>query len=112
MIHDAWPAFVMNIFEPLRLYVSPWRTAVVWIPETSDPAPGSVSPKQPRIGSSTSGASHSRFCVSDPATRIGPIASPFAMIAVPIPEQPQFSSSQTSAPSKYERPSPPSSSGM
>ena len=39
----AWPALVMNIFEPLRTYSSPRRTAVVWIPETSEPAFGSVS---------------------------------------------------------------------
>ena len=39
--HDALPPFVMNIFEPLSTYSSPRRTAVVWIAETSDPAPGS-----------------------------------------------------------------------
>ena len=54
-IHAAWPAFVMNIFEPLTTYSSPRRTAVVWMPETSEPAPGSVSPKQPSTGASTSG---------------------------------------------------------
>jgi hypothetical protein len=63
----------MNIFEPLTTYASPFRTAVVWIPETSDPAPGSERPKQPRIGSETSGASHSCFCSSVPAMRIGPV---------------------------------------
>ncbi len=93
-IHDAWPAFVMNIFEPLTTYsvppARPLRTAVVWIPETSEPAPGSESPKQPRIGSETSGASHCRFCSSVPAIRIGPAARPFAPIDVPMPEQPQF----------------------
>ena len=57
--HDAWPAFVMNIFEPLTTYSSPWRTAVVWIPETSEPAFGSVSANEQRIGSSSSGGSHS-----------------------------------------------------
>ena len=35
---SAWPALVMNIFEPLMTYSSPWRTAVVPIPETSEPA--------------------------------------------------------------------------
>ena len=110
-IHDAWPAFVMNIFEPLTTYSSPFCTAVVWIPETSEPAPGSESPKQPRIGSSTSGASHSRFCSSVPAIRIGPAARPFARIDVPMPEQPQFSSSPTSMPSKPSSSGPPSDSG-
>ena len=41
-------------------------------PATSEPAPGSESPKQQRIGSETSGASHSRFCSSVPAIRSGP----------------------------------------
>ena len=52
----------MNIFEPLTTYSSPRRIAVVWIPDTSDPAPGSVRPKQPRTGASTSGPSHCFFC--------------------------------------------------
>ena len=75
-IHEAWPAFVMNIFEPLITYSSPRGTAVVWIPDTSEPAPGSVRPKQPRIGASTSGPSHCFFCSSVPAIRIGPAARP------------------------------------
>src|SRR5262249_42381971 len=48
--HEAWPAFVMNILEPLITYSSPLRTAVVWIPDTSEPALGSVSPKEHRMG--------------------------------------------------------------
>src|SRR4029453_13311065 len=52
---SAWPAFVMNIFEPLMTYSSPSRTAVVWIPETSDPACGSLRPNEQRIGFSTGG---------------------------------------------------------
>ena len=110
-IHDARPAFVMNIFEPLTTYSPPRRTAVVWMPETSEPAPGSESPKQPRIGSETSGASHSRFCSSVPAIRIGPAARPFAPIEVPMPEQPQLSSSPTSIPSNADSSGPPSDSG-
>jgi len=50
-IHDACPAFVMNILEPLTTYSSPFSTAVVWMPETSEPAPGSVRPKHPSTGS-------------------------------------------------------------
>ena len=102
----------MNIFEPLTTYSSPLRTAVVWMPDTSDPAPGSESPKQPRIGSETSGASQSRFCSSVPATRIGPAARPLAPIDVPMPEQPQLSSSPTSIPSNADSSGPPSDSGM
>ena len=44
-IQDAWPAFVMNILEPLTTYSSPRLVAVVWIPETSDPAPGLREPE-------------------------------------------------------------------
>ena len=38
---------VMNVFEPLITYSSPSRIAVVRMPATSDPAPGSVIPRQP-----------------------------------------------------------------
>ena len=95
------PAFVMNVFEPLRTYSSPSRTAVVWMPATSEPAPGSVRPKQQRIGASSSGPSHCCFCSSVPAMRTGPAPRPFAPIDVPMPEQPQLSSSPTSMPSKH-----------
>ena len=78
----------MNIFEPLTTYSSPRRTAVVWMPDTSEPAPGSVRPKQPRIGASTSGPSHCFFCSSVPAMRIGPAARPLARIEVPMPSSP------------------------
>ncbi len=110
-IHDAWPAFVMNILEPLTTYSSPRRTAVVWMPDTSEPAPGSERPKQPRMGSSSSGPSHCFFCASVPATRIGPAARPFDPIEVPMPEQPQLSSSPTSIPSKHGSSRPPIDSG-
>ena len=110
--HEAWPALVMNIFEPLRTYSSPRRTAVVWMPETSEPAFGSVSANEQRIGSSSSGASHSRFCSSVPASSTGSAPRMLATIDVPIPEQPQQSSSPISTPSKPPRPGPPSSSGM
>ncbi len=38
---------VMKIFDPLITYSSPSRRAVVRIPATSEPAPGSVIPRQP-----------------------------------------------------------------
>ena len=104
--HEAWPAFVMNIFEPLRTYSSPRRTAVVWIPETSEPAFGSVSANEQRIGSSSSGGSHSRCCSSVPAISIGSAPRMLATIDVPIPEQPQQSSSPRIAPSIEPRPAP------
>ncbi len=51
--NDAWFAFVMNIFEPLRTYSSPRRSAVVRIEATSDPASGSVRANEASAGDST-----------------------------------------------------------
>src|SRR6266540_4809369 len=110
-VHAAWPAFVMNVFEPLRTYSSPLRTAVVFIAATSEPAPGSVRPKEQRIGSSRSGGSQVRFCSSVPARITGPAPSPLHESDVPIPEQPQFSSSATSTPSSRPSSGPPYSIG-
>ena len=47
----------MNVFEPFRTYSSPLRTAVVFNRATSEPAFGSESPKEQRIGCSISGGS-------------------------------------------------------
>ena len=108
----AWPAFVMNIFEPFRTYSSPRRSAVVLMRAASEPASGSLSANEHRIGSSRRGGSHSRFCSSEPAISTGPAPSVFATIETAIPEQPQESSSPMSMPSKPGRPGPPYSSGM
>ena len=64
-VMPAWPAsgsvlvtrtqksargpFVMNVFEPLMTYSSPSRIAVVRMPATSEPAPGSVMPRHPTL---------------------------------------------------------------
>ena len=101
----------MNVFEPLRTYSSPRRSAVVFRLATSEPASGSESPNEQRIGSSSSGGSHFACCSSLPAMITGAEPSPLAPIEVAIPEQPQFSSSATSMPSKAERPRPPKRSG-
>ena len=111
-IQAACPAFEMNIFEPLITYSSPWRSAVVWMPETSEPAFGSVSANEQRSGSSSSGGSHFCFCSSVPASRTGADPSAFATSETAIPEQPHESSSPIRIPSKLERPGPPSSCGM
>ena len=47
-------------------YSSPCRTAVVWMPETSEPAFGSVRPNEQRIGDSTSGGSQRRLLLVAP----------------------------------------------
>ena len=79
----------MKVFEPLRTYSSPRRTAVVFMRATSEPASGSERPNEQRIGSSSSGGSHFAFCSSLPARITGAAPSPFAPSDVPIPEQPQ-----------------------
>ena len=38
---------VMKVFEPVITYSSPSRIALVRMPATSEPAPGSVIPRQP-----------------------------------------------------------------
>ena len=110
-VHAAWPALEMKVFEPLSTYSSPRRTAVVLMRATSDPASGSVSPKAQRIGSSSSGVSHWRFCSSLPASSTGPEPSVLAVIETAMPAQPQESSSPISIPSKPGRPRPPYSWG-
>ena len=46
---SARAPLVMNIFEPLTTNSSPSRIAVVRMPATSEPAPGSVIPRQPIV---------------------------------------------------------------
>ena len=77
------------------------------MPETSEPAFGSVSANDVSSTSSTSGGSHVRFCSSVPAMITGPWPRPFAAIAVPMPEQPQQSSSPMSIPSNAPSARPP-----
>jgi hypothetical protein len=79
----------MNVFEPLRTYSSPSRTAVVFSAATSEPAPGSERPKLASTGDSVSGGSHLAFCSSEPKMITGPAPRPFAVIEVPMPEQPR-----------------------
>jgi hypothetical protein len=110
-VHAAWPAFVMKVFEPFRTYSSPLRSAVDFIRATSDPASGSLRPKEQRIGSSSKGGSHCSFCSSVPAMITGAAPRPFAPIDVAMPEQPQFSSSPTSMPSNAGSAAPPCASG-
>ncbi len=44
---SARAPLVMNVFEPLMTNSSPSRIALVRMPATSEPAPGSVIPRQP-----------------------------------------------------------------
>ena len=44
----------MKHLEPLMTYLSPFFTAVVFMPDTSEPASGSVRQKEASLGSSVS----------------------------------------------------------
>jgi hypothetical protein len=89
----------MKHFEPLMTYLSPLRTAVVRIPETSEPASGSVRQNEASLKSSVSIPRYFFLSSSEPPSDSGADASALAPIDVPIPEQPQESSSSTSVPS-------------
>src|SRR5919202_4610453 len=97
----------MKHFDPLITYLSPLRTAVVFIPETSDPASGSVRQKDASLGSSHSIPRYLCFTCSDPPSRTGAAARPLAIKVVPIPEQPQPISSSIRHPDSSSRPGPP-----
>src|ERR671919_1218720 len=101
----------MKHLEPLRTYLSPCLTAVVFIPDTSDPASGSVRQKEASFGSSASMPRYFLLISSVPPSATGVIARPFAASEVPIPEQPQPNSSSIKAPDRKSRPGPPYSSG-
>jgi hypothetical protein len=85
---------------------------VVRIAATSEPAPGSVTAYAAMIGRSTMGATYFSSRWSEAPLITGSRASPLASIAVPIPVQPQASSSLIIAASTQARPSPPHFAGM
>ncbi len=61
----------MKILEPLITYSSPSRTAVVRVPEASDPAMDSVSPNAPIFSPVARGIRYFFFCSSVPNMYIG-----------------------------------------
>src|SRR6478672_12023008 len=89
----AYSPLVMKHLEPLMTHLSPLRTAVVFIPETSEPASGSVRQKDASSGSSLIGARYCFLSSSEAASTIGAVARPLQVSDVPIPEQPQAISS-------------------
>src|SRR5437588_2020896 len=101
----------MKHFEPLMIHLSPLRVAVVFIPDTSEPASGSVRQNDASSGASLRRPRYSRLSSSEAASAIGAVASPLQDSEVPIPEHPQAISSSISAPSRYPRPGPPYSDG-
>ncbi len=101
----------MKHLEPLITHLSPLRVAVVFIPETSEPASGSVRQKEASSGASDSRPRYSFLSSSEAARMIGAVASPLHDSEVAIPEHPQPISSSISAPSRKPSPGPPYSVG-
>src|SRR5918994_1192264 len=97
----------MKTFEPLITYLSPLRTAVVRIADTSEPASGSVRQKEASLGSSVSMPRYLALTFSEPPSSTGAAARSLAPSVVAIAAQPQASSSPISAPSAYDAPAPP-----
>ena len=81
-------------------YLSPLRTAVVRMPETSEPASGSVRQNEASVKSSVSIPRYSFLSSSEPATDSGAEARPLAPSEVVMPEQPHESSSSMMQPSR------------
>ena len=81
-------------------YLSPLRTAVVRMPETSEPASGSVRQNEASLKSSVSIPRYRFLSSSEPATDSGAEARPLALIEVVMPEQPHESSSSMMHPSR------------
>src|SRR3954466_9937398 len=102
----------MKHFEPLMTYLSPFLTAVVFMPDTSEPASGSVRQNDARRGSSTRRPRYSFLSSSDPPSESGALARPLQAMEVPMPEQPQPSSSSIRQSAKKDPPGPTYSSGM
>src|ERR671912_522428 len=102
----------MKHFEPLRMYLSPWRTAVVFMPDTSEPASGSVRQNDASFGSSVSAPRYFFLVSSEPPIAIGAVARPLHMRDVPIPEHPPPTPSSMMQRVTYPTPAPPYSSGM
>ncbi len=94
---SAIEPFVIHIFAPLRIQSEPSRFAVVRIEPGSEPASGSVSPKQPIFSPVCIAGSQRCFCSSDPHFQIAYIESePCTETRLRMPASPASSSWQTS----------------
>ncbi len=92
---SATVPFVIHIFEPFKIQSEPSRFAVVRIDPGSEPASGSVNPKQPIASPSCIGGSQRCFCSSLPQRQIEYIASdPCTETSERTPESPASSSRQ------------------
>ena len=89
----------MYVFAPLMTYSpepSSARTARVLIAATSEPASGSVIPRQRIFVPAIAGTSHSCFCSSVPNARIGGIVMS-VWTAIPIAMPPERACTSSSA---------------
>ena len=94
---SAIEPLVIHIFVPFRTQSPPSRRAVVRIEPGSEPASGSVSPKQPSSSPACMGGSQRCFCSSVPHRQIANIASePCTDTKLRTPESPASSSKQVS----------------
>src|ERR1700758_2470826 len=101
----------MKHLEPLMTHLSPFLVAVVFIPDTSEPASGSVRQNDASSGASASRPRYSFLSSSDAPRTIGAVARPLHDSEVPMPEQPHAISSSMMQPSRKPRPGPPYSDG-
>ena len=91
----------MKHLEPLMTYLSPFLTARVFIPETSEPASGSVRQKEASFGSSVSIPRYFFFVSSEPPSMTGARGEAVGDRGeVPMPEQPQPISSSIRQPER------------
>src|SRR5580704_17141084 len=101
----------MKHLEPLITHLSPLRVAVVFIPDTSEPASGSVRQNEASSGASERRPRYSFLSSSEAARATGAVASPLQDSEVPMPEQPHAISSSMMQPSRKPSPGPPYSVG-
>ncbi len=93
-------------------YLSPLSTAVVRMPETSEPASGSVRQKEASSGASVRRPRYSRLISSEPPIMTGVVARPLQPSDVWMPEHPHESSSSIRSAVEVAGAGPPYSSGM
>src|ERR1700684_2410791 len=83
----------MKHFEPLMTHLSPFLVAVVFIPERSEPASGSVRQNEASSGASERRPRYSFLSSSEAPSTIGAVARPLHDREVPMPETPHAVSS-------------------
>ena len=92
---SATEPFVIHILAPFRIQSSPSRRACVRIAPGSEPASGSVRPKQPSSSPAAIRGSQRCFCSSEPQRQIANIDSePCTDTKLRMPESPASSSMQ------------------